>query len=62
MPFTHTIKNNIDKGTIDIEITDFSYSFKNEDELSVHIEYVITGDEDDRDGGRHDALVLDVRG
>ena len=45
VPFTHTIKNNIDKGTIDIEITDFSYSFKNGDELSVHIEYVITAKE-----------------
>ena len=45
VPFSHEIKSNIDLDTITLEITDFNYEFKNEDELSIHIEYVISGEE-----------------
>lgn len=45
VPFSHEIKNNIDIGTLSLEITDFNYEFKNDDELSVHIEYIISGEE-----------------
>lgn len=45
IPFNHEIKSNINLDTIDVEITDFSYDFNNGDELTVHVEYLVTGDE-----------------
>ena len=45
VPFKHEISRNINLDSIELEITDFSYDFKNEDELSVHIEYIINGEE-----------------
>ena len=45
IPFTHAIKENIDLDSVDIEITDFTYDFKNGDELSVHVEYIVTGEQ-----------------
>jgi len=44
IPFTHLIKDNVNLDTIDVEITDFSYEFKNQDELKVHVEYTVTGE------------------
>lgn len=45
VPFSRELKSNIDLDTVSLEITDFNYDFKNDDELSVHIEYVITAEE-----------------
>ena len=45
VPFKHEIRRNINLDSIELEITDFSYDFKNEDELAVHIEYIINGEE-----------------
>jgi LysM repeat protein len=45
IPFTHEIRSNVNLDTIDIEITDFSYDFDNGDELTVHVEYLVKGDE-----------------
>lgn len=45
IPFNHEIRSNINLDTIDVEITDFSYDFNNGDELTVHVEYLVTGDE-----------------
>ena len=45
IPFREEIPSNINLDSINLEITDFNYDFQNEDELSVHIEYIITGDE-----------------
>lgn len=46
IPFSHEIEKNINLDTIELEITDFTYDFKNGDELSVHIEYVISAEQD----------------
>ncbi len=45
IPFNHEIRSNINLDTIDVEITDFSYDFNNGDELTVHVEYLVKGDE-----------------
>lgn len=45
IPFTHEIKENIDLDSVELEITDFTYDFKNGDELSVHVEYIVTGEQ-----------------
>lgn len=45
IPFTHEIRSNVNLDTIDVEITDFSYDFNNGDELTVHVEYLVKGDE-----------------
>jgi len=45
IPFKQKIASNINLDTVDVEITDFNYDFKNEDELEVHIEYTVTGEE-----------------
>ena len=44
-PFTHVIRSYVNLDTIDVEITDFSYDFNNGDELTVHVEYLVKGDE-----------------
>lgn len=44
IPFSHEIDKNINLDTIELEITDFSYDFKNGDELTIHLEYTISGE------------------
>ena len=45
IPFSHQINDNINLDTVDLEITDFTYDFNNGDELKVHIEYNVTGEQ-----------------
>lgn len=45
IPFKHELKSNINLDTIKLDINDFTYNFNNQDELEVHIEYIITADE-----------------
>ena len=51
IPFKHSITNDIDKDSINLEITDFVYDY-NKDDLLVNIEYEIVGD-------RKDILIFD---
>ena len=44
IPFKHELKSNINLDTIKLEINDFNYNFNNYDELSVHIEYIVTAE------------------
>ncbi len=46
IPFTHEIPSDINLDTMEVEINDFTYDFKNGDELSVNIEYTITGEKE----------------
>jgi LysM repeat protein len=45
IPFTHEIKSNINLDSVEIEITDFKYDLVNDDELKVHVEYVVSGEQ-----------------
>lgn len=45
IPIKHDLRSNINLDSVEIEITDFTYDFKNGDELSVHIEYLVKADE-----------------
>lgn len=45
LPFTHEIRSNVNLDTINLEITDFTYELNNNDELHVHIEYVVSGEQ-----------------
>lgn len=45
LPFTHEIRSNVNLDTVNLEITDFTYELNNNDELHVHIEYVINGEQ-----------------
>lgn len=45
IPFKHELKSNINLDTIKLDINDFTYNFNNQDELEVHIEYIITAQE-----------------
>ena len=45
IPFKHELPSNINLDTIKLDINDFNYNFNNLDELSVHIEYLITAEE-----------------
>lgn len=45
VPFKHDLPSNINLDTVKLDISDFSYNFNNLDELSVHIEYIITAEE-----------------
>lgn len=45
LPFTHEIRSNVNLDTINLEITDFTYELNNNDELHVHIEYIISGEQ-----------------
>mgnify|MGYP004556092419 FL=1 len=45
LPFTHEIRSNINLDTINLEITDFTYELNNNDELHVHIEYIVSGEQ-----------------
>ena len=70
IPFRHELSSNINLDSIEVDITDFNYDFKNEDELSVHIEYTVTGEEniieiDNKEEleeflDKHDAEVIDL--
>lgn len=45
LPFTHEIRSNVNLDTINLEITDFTYELNNNDELHVHIEYIVSGEQ-----------------
>ena len=45
IPFNHEIRSNINLDSLSVEITDFTYDFINENELDVHIEYNLNGEE-----------------
>lgn len=45
VPFKHELPSNINLDTVKLDISDFNYNFNNLDELSVHIEYIVTADE-----------------
>ena len=44
VPFDVEIKSNVNLDSVELEITDFSYNI-NEDELAVHVEYLVTGEQ-----------------
>ncbi|MDD2505680.1 MAG: LysM domain-containing protein [Bacilli bacterium] len=44
VPFKTELRSNINLDSIELEITDFTYNVA-EDELSVHIEYLVTGEQ-----------------
>lgn len=45
LPYTHELPSNINLDTVELEITDFNYEFNNNDELKVHVEYILTAKE-----------------
>lgn len=45
LPFTHEIRSNVNLDTVNLEITDFTYEINNNDELHVHIEYIVSGEQ-----------------
>ena len=45
VPFKHDLPSNINLDTVKLDISDFSYDFNNGDELTVHVEYLVKGDE-----------------
>lgn len=45
LPYSHELPSNINLDTVELEITDFNYEFNNDDELKVHVEYIITAKE-----------------
>lgn len=45
LPFSHEIRSNINLDTVNLEITDFTYELNNNDELHVHIEYIVSGEQ-----------------
>ena len=45
IPFTHEIRSNVNLDTVNLEITDFTYELNNNDELHVHIEYIVSGEQ-----------------
>ena len=45
LPYTHELPSNINLDTVELEITDFNYEFNNDDELKVHVEYILTAEE-----------------
>ena len=45
LPFTHEIRSNVNLDTVNLEITDFTYELNNHDELHVHIEYIVSGEQ-----------------
>lgn len=44
VPFNTEVRSNVNLDSVEVEITDFSYNV-NEDELSVHIEYLVSGEQ-----------------
>ena len=45
LPSTHEIRSNVNLDTVNLEITDFTYELNNNDELHVHIEYIVSGEQ-----------------
>ena len=45
LPFTHEIRSNVNLDTVNLEITYFTYELNNNDELHVHIEYIVSGEQ-----------------
>ena len=45
LPYTHELPSNINLDTVELEITDFNYEFNHNDELKVHVEYILTAEE-----------------
>ena len=45
LPYTQELPSNINLDTVELEITDFNYEFNNNDELKVHVEYILTAEE-----------------
>ena len=45
LPFIHEIRSNVNLDTVNLEITDFTYELNNNDELHVHIEYIVSGEQ-----------------
>ena len=45
LPFTNEIRSNVNLDTVNLEITDFTYELNNNDELHVHIEYIVSGEQ-----------------
>lgn len=45
LPFTHEIRSNVNLDTVNLEITDFTYELNSNDELHVHIEYIVSGEQ-----------------
>lgn len=45
LPYTHELPSNINLDTVELEITDFNYEFNNNDELKIHVEYILTAEE-----------------
>lgn len=45
LPYNHELPSNINLDTVELEITDFNYEFNNNDELKVHVEYILTAEE-----------------
>ena len=45
LPYTHELPSNINLDTVELEIIDFNYEFNNNDELKVHVEYILTAEE-----------------
>ena len=41
----HEIRSNVNLDTVNLEITDFTYELNNNDELHVHIEYIVSGEQ-----------------
>ncbi len=44
IPFNSEVRSNVNLDTVEIEITDFTYNV-NGDELDVHVEYLVTGEQ-----------------
>lgn len=45
LPFTHEIRSNVNLDTVNLEITDFTYELNNNNELHIHIEYIVSGEQ-----------------
>ena len=45
LPFIHEIRSNVNLDTVNLEITDVTYELNNNDELHVHIEYIVSGEQ-----------------
>lgn len=45
LPFSYELRSNINLDTVEVEIKDFTYELNNEDELKIHIEYLIKAEE-----------------
>lgn len=58
LPFSVDLTNKIDKDTLNLEITDFSYDILNDDTLKANIEIKITADEVLQEENNEDVLEI----